>query len=231
MAAVPVETMSNCVSKGAKRPSSHSAADGKRTKARNDASASISSSNDYFALADFIAPEVVRYLGVRSLVRFGSTCKSHHENIVPKEVTRRKERIAEIEGEAKRLIGAVESVPLRFNVLKAKKLSDEALRLIDDEINFHKKICTKELRPFDEYWDDEDEYDWREFDFFLGERKKFLFDYNGLGSLYILSDCFYFPPEGEASSPSQEEMEKASRKAGWIWGAEDHMGSVFECST
>ena len=78
-----------------------------------------------------------------------------------------------------------------------------------------------------DYYDD-DENDWKEFDFFLDERMNFLYDYNILGSLYLLPDCFYIPPEGEASAPSKEELDKASRKAGWLWGAEDMMGSVYE---
>jgi hypothetical protein len=97
--------------------------------------------------------------------------------------------------------------------------------LIDDEINFIHKLGTKELRLDNDYCDDE-ENNWKEYDLFLDERKKFLLDYNR--SLYLLPDCFYIPPEGEASTPSKEGLGKASKKAGWLWGAEDLMGSVYE---
>ena len=99
--------------------------------------------------------------------------------------------------------------------------------MIDDEINFIHKLGTKELRLDNEYYD-EDECDWKEYDFFLDERKKFLHGYKFLGSLYLLPDCFYLPPEGEASTPSKDELAEASRKAGWLWGAEDHMQGVYE---
>ena len=88
----------------------------------------------------------------------------------------------------KQLLGSPESVPLRANVLAAKKLSEEALRLIDDEVNIHKKLCTCELRPFDDYYDyyDEgDEYDWREYDFFLEERKKLLWPLTVIRSILM----------------------------------------------
>ena len=55
-----------------------------------------------------------------------------------------------------------------------------------------------------------------------------MYDPWNLGSLYLLPDCFYVPPEGNPSNASKEVREFASKKAGWIWGAEDHMGSVYE---
>lgn len=170
-----------------------------------------------FALADFVAPAVAQFLGVRSLVRFGAVCKSH-KVAVTKEVTRRKECIADIEDKVKQLMGSQpESVPTSENVIAARKLSDNAKRMIDDEINFHKKLCTREL-DLDGYGPG------REFDFFLNERKKFLAaSGDTLGSLVILPDCFYFPPDGESSNPSQEEIQNASKKASRLWGAESLM--------
>ena len=52
-----------------------------------------------FDQADFVASTVVQYLGVRSLVRFGSTCKFHRD-VVSKEVERRRVCIAAIEHDA-----------------------------------------------------------------------------------------------------------------------------------
>jgi hypothetical protein len=55
------------------------------------------------AIADFIAPTVVHFLGVQSLLRFGATCKAY-QVVVSSEVLRRKDYIAEIEGEVARLL-------------------------------------------------------------------------------------------------------------------------------
>jgi len=55
------------------------------------------------AIADFIAPTVVHFLGVQSLLRFGATCKAY-QVVVSSEVVRRKDYIAEIEGEVVRLL-------------------------------------------------------------------------------------------------------------------------------
>ena len=195
---------------------------------------------DGFALADFVVPKFVQYLGVRSLVRFGATCSSH-QHVVSTEVERRKKCVIDIEKEVMQLMGTrvsgkkmeqinTDSAPTRENVMRAKELVDTAKSLIDDEINFHHKLGTKELRVDDDEEDYyfEDGYDWKEYDFFLEERKKFMYDYSYLGSLYLLPDCFYVPPEGNPGNPSKEVLEFASKKAGWIWGAEDHMGSVYE---
>ncbi len=185
---------------------------------------STNGSGGSLALADFIAPAVVQFLGVRSLVQFGATCESY-QDVVQEEVKRRKACIAVFEAEVKSLMGEQPgSIPLRANVLAARNLVETAKRLIDDEINFHEKLGRMELRFDDEFhWHD---FDWRDFDFFLEERKKFF--HEELGSLYILPDCFYFPPGGESSSPSQTDIARASQTASWIWGAEDHMGSVYE---
>lgn len=58
-----------------------------------------------FGLADFIALMVVQFLGVRSLVSFGATSKSHRAAVV-NEVDRRKACIAEAEVEMTRLMAS-----------------------------------------------------------------------------------------------------------------------------
>ena len=57
----------------------------------------------HFELADFIAPMVVQFLGVRSLVSFGATSKSHRAALA-NEVDRRKACIAEVEVEVTNLM-------------------------------------------------------------------------------------------------------------------------------
>ena len=55
--------------------------------------------------SDVIAENVVRFLGVRSLVSFGATSKSHRV-AMEEEVERRKRRIAATEVEVARLMAA-----------------------------------------------------------------------------------------------------------------------------
>ena len=43
----------------------------------------------------------------------------------------------------------MESIPLRENIVAARKLLDKALELIDDVINFHRKYSTEEVRSGD----------------------------------------------------------------------------------
>mgnify|MGYP006969983384 CR=1 FL=1 len=76
---------------------------------RASASASTSESEDFgpLFLADFISPALAQFLGVRSLVCFGATSKSNR-SAVPKEVGRRKMRIAEAEVEVARLMTSQE---------------------------------------------------------------------------------------------------------------------------
>ncbi len=190
---------------------------------------------DPSGISGFIAAAVVQYLGVRSLVHFGATSKSN-KAVVDEEVGRRKEEIVGIEKELKVLMGSdhgkggddlLSSAPItRSNMEKAMKLSNYALQLIDDEIDFQRKLGTQEMRWMND-WDGDAE--WTEHDVFLVERKKFLVEAcKPFGSLVVLPECFYCPPEGDSSKPSDEYIKKAHQKAGWIWGAEDHMGSVYE---
>ena len=199
-------------------------------KSRTDTEAEVSG---------FIATAVVQYLGVRSLVRFGVTSKSN-KAVVDEEVGRRKEKIADIEKELKVLMGSdhgegiknkdddlLSSVPIkRSNLMEALKLSNHALRMIDDEIDFQRRLGTHEMR-WENDWDGDSE--WTEHDIFLDERMKFVCEACvPFGSLLILPECFYCPPGEDSSKPSDELIKNAYKKAGWIWGAEDHMGSVYE---
>ena len=196
-------------------------------KARTDGEVS-SVSNGAFALDDpasldalgeFVAPAVAQFLGVRCLVRFGATCKAHGE-VVTAEVVRRKERVASIEAEVASLLGPQpETIPLRANVNAARELSAQAFRLIDDEIDFHKKLSIREMSIKRDPYDDEGGYNWRDYDPFLEERKKFLIDVCGdLPSLLVLPDVFWFPAEGESTNPSQDEIKAMSKTATKVWG-------------
>ena len=143
------------------------------------------------ALSDFICQHVVKYLGVRGLVRFGAVCRNL-SSVVSKEITRRKERVAAIEIEVSRLMIVKSCIvkrgtqynhdiseedleehvapPTRANVHAARKLAGEAERLIDDEINFHDKFWNgTETERWK--WDD---YVKRANDVFRDERTIFL---------------------------------------------------------
>jgi len=69
--------------------------------------APLGSSGDdsLFGLADYISSMVVQFLGVRSLVSFGATGKSHRETM-QNEVKRRKECVAEVEVEVTGLMAS-----------------------------------------------------------------------------------------------------------------------------
>jgi len=154
---------------------------------------------DYFINHEFIAPLVVQFLGVRSLIRFSMTNKMHNKEVLSNEIARRKQCIAVAETEVKDLLGNndPEFVPLREDVEKAKKISEDTLRLIDDEINLHDRIG---IHEFQMIWDEDDseaEEVFFEEDFFLEERKKFLLKNgfeNKLASLVVLPMNFYCSP-------------------------------------
>ncbi len=197
----------------------------------------------------FIATAVVQFLGVRSLVSFGATSKSN-KAVVDEEVGRRKAEIARIEMEIKLLMGSdhgeamrkedgdfycvddlLSSVPItRSNMEKALKLSDCALRMIDDEIDFQRKLGTREMR-WENYWGQSME--WTEHDIFLDERKKFVDKVRKpFGSLVMLPECFYCPPGGDSSKPSDEYIKWAHEKVSWISLVDgDQMGIVYEQGT
>ena len=66
---------------------------------------STSNNDCLFGLANFIAPMVVQFLGVRSLISFGATSKSQ-QTTMAHEVERRKACIADIEVEVTRLMAS-----------------------------------------------------------------------------------------------------------------------------
>ena len=229
--------MASTLTNSSKRSATLDAADGGSSSGDDRGKKARSDDNSAFGLADFIAPTVAQYLGVRSLVRFGATSKPS-TLVVNEEAQRRKTRIAEIEEEVKWLMGPQpESVPSRANVTAAKKLAGIAKRMIDDEIDFHKDLSLNELVFNKQYcfrWDKSNNfqhrvYDWRELDFFFSERKKFFCQCDSLsdaelpGSLSILPDCFYFSSYDEAISPCEESKQHAERKVNRLWGAEDLM--------
>lgn len=177
-----------------------------------------------FSLADFVGPEVVQYLGVRSLVRFGASCK-YHASVVSREVDRRKTRVADIEDEVVRLMADTRlqpsGVPTRVAYSRAAAASAYAMSLIDDEVNIlQRKMVIKSYYDIWCGWDPD--YKWRDYDVFLQERMRFL-DYDTfyrehtVGPLHILPRCFYFPPMRELSNPSPDAIRKASTLAWQVW--------------
>ncbi|KAL3817491.1 hypothetical protein ACHAXA_007081 [Cyclostephanos tholiformis] len=177
-------------------------------------------------LPDFIIPAVMEYLGVRSLLRFGATCK-YHAGLLSREVERRRAYVADIEAEFARLTRDVESAggeddgdyfidpPTRANITAAKALARRALRYIDDEVDFD-GMFLKRHPPHFRTWED---YvaEIGELDYFFHERKKFLRLPDG-GSLYMLPDAFYFPPRGEddKSSPAQIIYHTTLASKSWV---------------
>ena len=83
---------------------------GGHKKARMDTSEAVGkdSSSGGFGLADFIAPACAKFLGVRSLCRFGATSMTN-KAVVEKEVQRRKECIGVIENKVMQLLGTKRS--------------------------------------------------------------------------------------------------------------------------
>jgi len=193
--------------------------------------------DDLFGISSFIAPTIVQFLGVRSLIRFGITCK-YHKVVMLGEVERRRKQIVAVEVEVAKLIAPrPDAVPTRMNVIAATNLVECTRRLIDDELEFHHKIGSGEF-VIDNINNVIDEYDWYVCDPFFQDRKKFFPDPADLfpgsagerqvGTLYVLPMCFYCPPEGESRNPCWEEVAEATECAHDIWGAEeDLMQSVY----
>ena len=168
----------------------------------------VESNTNNLNSADFIIPAVMEYLGIRSLVNFGSVCKTHRK-LLSNEVERRKAYIATIEKEVLRLmrrnVPSLSStsgdddyeIHTRATIKEARTLSNQALQLIDDEINYLSTSIDSQST-------------WEEYvliygshDFFINERKKFFHSHSTVGSFYILPDAFYFPPVGEAKQSSE----------------------------
>ena len=180
--------------------------------------------------ADFIIPTVMEYLGVRTLIHFGNVCITHRR-MRSNEVERRKAYIANIEKEVLRLmrrnVPSLSStsgdddyeIHTRATITKARTLSNQALRLIDDEINVSTMFDSRST--------------WEEYllihgshDFFINERKKF-HRLSTVGSFYILPDAFYFPSVGEAKPSSKEQILFLMNDASRINGVAVHWDNVL----
>ena len=136
----------------------------------------------------------------------------------------------------------VQSAPTRADVIAARKLAKEAERLIDDEINFHDKFWNgvgkgwkwvdyakrendffreqrkmflmgpEHIRSIEESNERESNiHEWYD-----GEREWLDDDFYVQGSLVILPDCFYFPPDGEWIAPSDRECEMVAKTYEYI---------------
>jgi hypothetical protein len=173
---------------------------------------SRSASSDESDLPDFIIPTLMEYLGVRSLVRFGSTCKQHGGSL-SREIERRRACVADVEVEVARLMKDVEStanddddfidLPTRANIIAAKTMARHALRYIDDELDLD--LIFRGRHPLHFLaWEDYAAVV-GERDFFFHERKKFLRLPNA-GSLYMFPDVFYFPTNGEDEKSSAAQV-------------------------
>ena len=159
-----------------------SAGDRASEAAANKKSRTTDSTTEPSGVSGFIAAAVVQFLGVRSLVHFGATSKSN-KAVVDEEVGRRKKEIAGIEKELKVLMGAdhgkggtrddyelLSSVPItRLNMEKSMKLSNHALRMIDDEIDFQRKLGTRDMLWEDD-WGRGDASGWSKMSFWQRER-------------------------------------------------------------
>lgn len=177
-----------------------------------------------FVLCDFIVPTVLEYCGVRSLVRFGVTSKSHRD-VALNEVVRRRKVVALIEEDVSNLIGSTHEVmnsedlnSVRYNiprdnVNKARALVHTAMRLIDDEIGIIENHPEMEQYCCGSW---EEDYEWKDTDVFYLERRKFLpliHSKDVIGPMYVFPDCFYFSTQGEISEVSQDDFQKAARQA------------------
>ena len=133
----------------------------------------------------------------------------------------------------------VQSAPTRADVIAARKLAKEAERLIDDEINFHDKFWNGGWKWVDyakrendffreqrkiflmgpEHIRSIEESNQREsniHEWYDGEREWLDDDFCVQGSLVILPDCFYFPPDGEWIAPSDDECEMVAKSYEYI---------------
>jgi hypothetical protein len=191
----------------------------------------VESNKNNFNAADFIIPAVMEYLGIRSLVNFGSVCKTHR-GLLSNEVERRKAYIATIEKEVLRLmrrnVPSLSStsgdddyeIHTRATIMEARTLSNEALRLIDDEINLSAMYDSQSALEHHVFIHGNN-------DFFINERKKFFHRHSTVGSFYILPDAFYFPPVGEAKPSSEAQILFLMNDASRINGVSVHWDNVL----
>lgn len=184
-------------------------------------SSSLTTGLNDFNIANFIAPKVARYLGVRSLVRFGASSK-YNFTVMTNEIECRKKDIANIEVFVVRLLNVSNPfhVPSKFEYSIASEAATYAMNLIDDEVNILKtRLCTESNASKIYSGLILDKYQSKQSDVFLEERKKFL-DYTRVYQepLHILPRCFYFPPKRNLiTSFSRKIFIKASFMARQVW--------------
>ena len=160
----------------------------------------------YFEKHEFIAPMVMQFLGIRSLIRFSAT-NTGFRVLKDTEVARCKARFRQCEQEVNELLSP--TAPPRANVLKAVALYEEAENLIDAEgtrRRLDRKVFGEERQRMKS---SEDAYEHPPF--------------------FILPLCFYVPPMGEAHHiPSEKAIAAMDKRALWLWHAEDHMQFFYE---
>jgi len=165
---------------------------------------------------------VMEFLGTKSLVRLGS-CSKQLKVSMSKEVIRRKGLFASYKAEFQGLLAAkthpqaITIMPQsrREELLRAKHMYDLAQTLIDDELGF--------LEP---------QYDPPQNQLFPAEHDQFFADPEAYPpehpSFFMLPLVFYFPADRPLLIPTKSEIDRSSRRAGWLWGAEDHMQTFYE---
>ena len=167
-----------------------------------------------------------------------------HASLSAEEVARRKKRIAAIVKEVRKLlrgqvpgywrVPSLKGEPLsRSNVLKAFDLVGEAKNLIDPELKWL-DIRRNNTQFGNDYYDPSDDegspHPPTIETLFAEEIALFSPSIFGTGdesgSLFLLPRCFYTPLDEAmtgAKLPGKKALDEMRHKAGWIWGAEDHM--------
>jgi hypothetical protein len=178
-----------------------------------------------FEGSDFILPLLKPFMDVPSLVSFGAINKKN-KVAFSAEVQRRKGRFQEIKTEIDELLKP--TMPSRESVEKALGLRDEAARLVDAGLDWLDHECIVELLyeggPCPICSCDP---------LFADERKQLKAHEGGdiAKNLLMLPTLFYvskYEPFDGYEDPSDEDIAKAQALVLFLWGAEDHMGSVHE---
>jgi len=158
-----------------------------------------------------IATEVMKFLGIRSLVAFG-LCSNSLNDSFRKEINRRKNVFLEHKKKVKELLQ--DENLCRANVLRAHKLYKSAERLVDDELGFLAipRRCLRGIRyPFQE-----------EVEQFMSSEA------NVLPGFHMFPLCFYIPPDIRAlPNPSTEHLAQARNLARRLSGIEHIMMNKF----
>ena len=201
--------------------------------------------------SDFIAPALVQFLGVRSLLSFGVTSKSH-QAVASREVARRKTFIEEIKVEVERIMVSqkqstqlAEYMDIRFRSFDFGNPDvnfedvdgdDKVVEVCDpsrENVIAAKQIVYSGVRLIDdELYNLHKKGNSSLFDFFLLPRdyyfeRRHIFrqELVVLWSIDILPLCFYFSPEDEFGSIlSLGEIRKACNYSTMVWGDLLQMG-------